>query len=587
MVCSISLLPRLLHPTGPHTTIKQRVLMRDKMTCRGFLGRTLPRACDCFPGSRPAYRRPSHRSFLGTLHNNSTNRPLAAETSKDAESSQEMENPYLVRNVRSKDRHLMERLDDLKPLPTTESLKNELNAIKSALVRTKRRIGPQQTPMPKSLTPGLNGKERQKTMISGVQRGMTAKAVSKKLFTRDGHVNVNPLYLRDACNCPQCVDPSTRQRNYSFIDIPLLIKPVLKKIDENHTYHVSWEHDVAGFDESHTSYLPASRIEELIETSDAARGNPRISTLSKRELWDKAAFTKRGCWVEYEDYINNTSSLKSAVSALRRDGLIFIKNVPPEDSSVSKVAERIGPLRNTFYGATWDVRSIADAKNVAYTSKYLGFHMDLLYMDSPPEFQLLHCIHNSCAGGESRFVDTYRAARILHEKAPEMALELRRTLVKYTYDNDGHYYTNSHRIFNTGTGRPVWLPTDVNIPGSRRDLGDINWSPEFMDVPGIERMAEKRTRKFLTAAKTFAEIMEREDLVYQVKMEEGTCVIFENRRVAHARNAFEMQSGERWLRGGYLDYDAFWSKYKVLGLADKHKTTSVEDVEARNETDAD
>ena len=88
-----------------------------------------------------------------------------------------------------------------------------------------------------------------------------------------------------------------------------------------------------------------------------------------------------------------------------------------------------------------------------------------------------------------------------------------------------------------------------------------------MDVPGIERMDEEHTRQFLAAARMFAEIMERDDLVYQVKMEEGTCVIFENRRVAHARNAFEMQSGHRWLRGAYLDYDVFWSKYKVLGLA--------------------
>jgi alpha-ketoglutarate-dependent taurine dioxygenase len=259
--------------------------------------------------------------------------------------------------------------------------------------------------------------------------------------------------------------------------------------------------------------------------------------------------------------------LKSAVAALRRDGLIFVKNVPPEASSVGKVAERIGPLRNTFYGTTWDVRSVTDAKNVAYTSKYLGFHMDLLYMDSPPAFQLLHCIHNSCAGGESRFVDTYRAARILDEQAPEMALALRRTMVKYTYDNDGHYYTNSHKIFNTGSGKPVWLSASANIPESWRDFGSINWSPEFMGVPGIERMDEERTRQFLAAARMFAEIMERDDLVYQVKMEEGTCVIFENRRVAHARNAFEMQSGQRWLRGAYLDYDVFWSKYKVVGLA--------------------
>jgi alpha-ketoglutarate-dependent taurine dioxygenase len=501
-----------------------------------LLHQTLFDVSNCLHGSRLVYRGPSTRRTLITL----------PDAGRDVKSSSEMGRTSFIRHVPSKAPRLMEQLEDLIPETAGEL---------------------ERTPSPRKPLYDLSRTQRQSSLRHGVKPGMAANAVSKKLFEDDGSVNVNPIYLRDACDCPKCVDPSTRQRNYSFIDIPFHIKPVLKGVGENHTYHVSWEHDVPGFDKSHTSYFPASRIERLIETSDVERGNPRSSKLLKNQLWDKEAFTKHGCWIDYGDYMNDTSSLKSAVGALRRDGLIFVKNVPPEASSVGKVGERIGPLRNTFYGTTWDVRSVTDAKNVAYTSKYLGFHMDLLYMDSPPEFQLLHCIHNSCAGGESRFVDTYKAARILNEQAPEMALALRRTMVKYTYDNDGHYYTNSHKVFNTGPGKPVWLSDSAKIPESWRDFGSINWSPEFMDVPGIERMDEGRTRQFLAAARMFAEIMERDDLVYQVKMEEGTCVVFENRRVAHARNAFEMQSGERWLRGAYLDYDVFWSKYKVLGLA--------------------
>lgn len=521
-----------------------------------------------------------------TCHDFHTNRILGADAVNNTESSQRVGSASFKRNAQSNASFLNEELEDLNSSSTVQSLKAEVNALKSGLMRVGTGEESQQTPLPRRSLPKVDGKQRPSLPAYGVRTGMTAKEVSKNLFTSDGNVIINPIYLRDACDCPQCVDPSARQRNYSFVDIPLLIKPVLKEIGENHTYHVSWEHDVPGFDASHTSLFPASKIERLIMTPDTQRGNPRNSKLLKSQLWDKAAFTKRGCWIEYEDYINDLSSLKSALSALRRDGLIFVKNVPPETSSVSKVGERIGPLRNTFYGATWDVRSVADAINLAYTSKYLGFHMDLLYMDSPPAFQLLHCIHNSCAGGESRFVDTYRAAGILHEQAPEMALALRRTMVKYTYDNDGHYYTHSHRIFNTEKSKPVWLRGDFNTPESWKDVGNINWGPEFMDMPGIQKMSEEHTRQFVNAARMFAETMEREDLVYQVKMEEGTCVIFENRRVAHARNAFEMQSGERWLRGAYLDYDAFWSKYKVLGLADNGHTASTEEFKSRNLTDA-
>ena len=482
---------------------------------------------------------------MGTVRKSYINRPLELDASNGADQEAERV-PYM-----------------LKALVETPELMGQLERLDSET-----KVGQQQTPSPQQSRPKINRRQKQRLQRHGVKPGMSAKAISRNLFPANSSHNVvriNPIYLRDACDCGQCVDPSTRQRNFSFIDIPFHVKPVLRGMGENDTYHVSWENDVPGFDDSHRSVFSPSRIEELIKNPDERRGNPRVSKLLTSQLWDKAAFTEHGCWMEYEDYIKDADALRSAVSALRADGLMFVKNVPPESSSVSKVAERIGPLRNTFYGPTWDVRSIANAKNVAYTSKYLGFHMDLLYMDSPPEFQLLHCIHNSCAGGESRFVDTYKAARILHEQAPEMALALRRTMVKYTYDNDGHYYTHSHKIFDTGIGRPVWLSGEPQTPESWKDFGNINWSPEFMDAPGIERMDEDRTRQFLSAARLFAEILEREDLVYQVKMEEGTCVIFENRRVAHARNAFEMQSGERWLRGAYLDYDTFWSKFKVLG----------------------
>lgn len=68
-------------------------------------------------------------------------------------------------------------------------------------------------------------------------------------------------------------------------------------------------------------------------------------------------------------------------------------------------------------------------------------------------------------------------------------------------------------------------------------------------------------------------------------MKPGECVIFDNRRVLHARKAFEVgdQGKERWLRGAYIDKDPFLSKLKVLndryGAADGAQRES-EDVDA-------
>ena len=77
------------------------------------------------------------------------------------------------------------------------------------------------------------------------------------------------------------------------------------------------------------------------------------------------------------------------------------------------------------------------------------------------------------------------------------------------------------------------------------------------------RKGKSNWRRFLIAFKSFAEITEREDLRFEETLKEGECVVFANRRVLHARRAFETETGERWLKGAYVDWDDFQSKLRV------------------------
>jgi len=52
---------------------------------------------------------------------------------------------------------------------------------------------------------------------------------------------------------------------------------------------------------------------------------------------------------------------------------------------------------------------------------------------------------------------------------------------------------------------------------------------------------------------------------FNIMLKEGVCAVFANRRVLHARREFDPDSGERWLRGTYVDTDAFLSKFRMLG----------------------
>ena len=53
---------------------------------------------------------------------------------------------------------------------------------------------------------------------------------------------------------------------------------------------------------------------------------------------------------------------------------------------------------------------------------------------------------------------------------------------------------------------------------------------------------------------------------YQIKIhfEEGQCIVFDNHRIVHGREAYAENSGDRYLRGCYIDRGELRSSYRTL-----------------------
>lgn len=370
-----------------------------------------------------------------------------------------------------------------------------------------------------------------------------------------------PILVRDACKCSQCIDPSDRQRNFCFSDIPGNISFRDVQVDEKTgALQIRWDNDIPSYGSDHISTFDRETLDHLM-TIYRHQGRNKLYT-QPLKLWDRESFQQDTQRLDFNDYMTHGPSFAKAMHLLWRDGLVFIDAVPESESSVAQIVNRIGPLQQTFYGPTWDVRSVPQAKNVAYTSKYLGFHMDLLYMRDPPGFQFLHCVHNSCEGGESRFADTFKAVdQLVAEYGREYLDPLKSYRVRYEYDNDGFFYSDRKATVELRSNfdeppRRVLHAQHDQIIG---DVGHVFWSPPFVGhIPWQTDLA--KYSRFLKATKAFADIMERPRNVYQEKMDGGTCVIFDNLRVVHARNAFDLNSGKRWLRGAYLNRQDFISK---------------------------
>ncbi|KAI9695606.1 MAG: hypothetical protein M1820_008531 [Bogoriella megaspora] len=374
----------------------------------------------------------------------------------------------------------------------------------------------------------------------------------KYLLSEDISSNsIEPLVLRDWCQCPQCVDPSTKQKLFQTSDIPPNIE--LRHANfKNKKVSTQWKNDVTGYSQDHVTEVPL----------EALTGIKSASTSAHLETWDKMSFSVAH-WFSWPKCQNSATHLLDMLSFLNRYGLVFLNDMPhlgqQESSSergVNEIGSIIGPLRDSLYGRTWDVKSVVNAKNIAYTHQKLGLHMDLLYMTSPPSFQILHCLQASpSGGGESTFVDAFHAAKILlKDSANPSQHPLCTYQVPYHYHHvdtntslhSSHYYRNSHPV--------------IELDGDQRVV-NVNWSPPFQ-APLDPNSANIRT--WHREAQNFSDLIEDPAMQFDHLLQPGEAVIFNNRRVLHARRAFDVEKGPRWLKGAYIDGDSIWSKLRVL-----------------------
>ncbi|KAK8017322.1 TfdA family Taurine catabolism dioxygenase TauD [Apiospora rasikravindrae] len=352
---------------------------------------------------------------------------------------------------------------------------------------------------------------------------------------------VDRHWLRDGCECSTCVDPHSGQKNFGTTDVPLNLPISSSRKTKDGALEIVWKNDfLTNGRENHTSTYSAERVHSFFSKPKKANFPPVV-------LWDKKTIQRDLLFVDYNDWMTNDETLGAGVRMLHSHGIFFIRNAPHSEESVISMSSRIGNLKETLYGRTWDVRSKPEAENVAYTSSFLGLHQDMLYLKDPPRLQLLHCLENSCEGGESLFSDASRAAFLMKIGPPELREALGKQKVAYHYKKGGHFYENNHPVID--------------------ESEHVRWSPPFQaPLRNLNKNEEgsRHYRQWATAAVKFQQLLEQEEFLFQYKMKPGDCVVFDNLRVVHGRRAFDTSAGSRWLKGTYNAHDVFMGRLNTV-----------------------
>jgi gamma-butyrobetaine dioxygenase len=341
---------------------------------------------------------------------------------------------------------------------------------------------------------------------------------------------IHPLWLRERCKDAKSLDLRTGQRLEDPSDLDLQLGLTAVAEVEPGRYRIR-------FTDGHEADFLAREIlaEAALPAGDHDCPTPR--------LWDGTLEDMpRAAWTD-----TPTDEVKAAwLTSFLELGFIIFTGVPTDSKTVLKVGSTFGFVRDTNFGAYFDVRSVPDANDLAYTSIFLDPHTDNPYRSPVPGVQLLHCLVNETSGGLSTLVDGFAAAEALHAQDPDAFGVLARTPVRFRFRD-----TDTELVRSAS---PIELDAALNVEA-------VNFSPRLDYVPLLR---PQELAAYFRARKAFDHLLRSPQFEIRFLLESGDLMMMDNRRLLHGRTAFDPREGLRHLQGCYIDLDGPRSQYRVL-----------------------
>ena len=342
------------------------------------------------------------------------------------------------------------------------------------------------------------------------------------------------LWLRD--NVPEDRDAYSGQRLVDIADVPASPR-IRSAVREDGAVRIDWDGEVrtASFK---LQWLRAHRPEAPVQ-----RPELQVRTWLEGQRLDAR---RDFAWTSVATLSAVPSARLTWLTRLVQDGLAFLEEVPAREGAILEVMPLIGRVLETNYGLTFDVRSVAQPENLAYSDLGLGLHTDNPYREPVPGFQALHALVTSNEGGASLFADGFALAAQLHSEAPDDFALLAGTAVPFLYrSQDAELYAERPliQLSTTGVVRAVHY--------NSRSIAPLSIAPAA-------------AARFYAAYRRFASLLREPRYQLHTRLGAGTLVVFDNQRILHGRTAFSSARFARHLRGCYLSRDSVYSQSALL-----------------------
>lgn len=342
------------------------------------------------------------------------------------------------------------------------------------------------------------------------------------------------VWLRDNCPCDLCVHQITKEQTFELLTVDKDLGIGTAAVNEE-SLQLVWNPD-------HKSTYHAGWLRQHAY-SESVTADP----IPTAELWD----TNLGQPPTFDGraVLTDDDALLAWATSLASHGCSLLTGVPTT-ANVGDIAKRLGPIRDTNFGLLWDVVAEPDPVTNANTALPLPPHVDLPTREYQPGIQLLHCLVNEATGGESILVDGFRLADEVQQTRPD----LYETLCTIPWNWSNRSKTSDYRYTS-----PI-LVTDGGGTVTEVRLG--NW----LRAPLTSVPFDQVEQAYAAYRYIFALSFEPR-FALRFRLNAGDCMVFDNRRILHARGAFSGEAGHRHLQGCYTERDELYSRLRMLHRA--------------------
>lgn len=336
------------------------------------------------------------------------------------------------------------------------------------------------------------------------------------------------IWLRD--NDPAELHPDTQERMFELLSVADDTRPAAAAVDGADLL-LQWP-DLAGPRRLQLDWLRACQPGQVRTDPAMIAPEPWPDGFAPERVPASAFDTDTGLLAQLQD--------------LKRRGLTIVTGLADDPDSGVRLGQRIGFLRPTNFGLTFDVRSKPSPNNLAYTAGPLPLHTDLPNQELQPGLQFLHCLVNGARGGDSVYVDGLNLLRDLRSQYPDAFDVLLNTPVPFRF-HDGDADIRSRRsVFDLD---PMGFPSRLSINSHIMDVIDLE--PEL-------------AHRWYAGMRRLKQLLANSDRLVTCHLQPGEMAVFDNRRVLHGRTGFDPSTGDRHFRGFYVDHGELDSRIRVL-----------------------